>query len=350
MDAFGQYVANLITASARDLAGGVVRRQHALAEAEPYAGRPFNISHEASLGLAYLAESLACNRPALLETHVAWLKVAYTSREIPLRLLGDRLHCTGEELQSTLPDAALGLALEHLSCAEQQLWDAPTRLESLLSADAPLVDLTRRYLLAVLENRVDDACSLVRDALRGGVDVRDVHEHVLGRAQRELGRMWQMNELNVAEEHVGTRITERVLTLISLERPKVERIGCRVAATSVTGNTHEIGLRVVADHFEMAGWESVLFGSDIPILDIVRGVQDFGADLLAISANMLHVRATAGLIATMRSMEETAEIPILVGGPPFNIVDDLWRLVGADASGCNGRQAVAAATAVIARA
>jgi methanogenic corrinoid protein MtbC1 len=341
MDPFGQYVSNLISASRREVAEAVVQRQVQLDPSSARQGA-LPLEHEASLRLDYLAEALAAGRPALFEHHVAWLKAAYSAREIPLRILSDGIHCTGEVLQERLPDAALGLALEFLSAGEQTLWSAPASVPTLLPDGALHVDLARGYLLALLENRARDAVALLRDACRGGVDIRDIHEHVIGAAQAELGRMWQMNELAVAEEHVATRITEQALTLLAAERPEVEPNGHRVVATAITGNQHEVGLRMVCDHFAMAGFEVVLFGADMPVLEIAAGVRDYGADLVAVSANMMHVRTTAGLIATLRNLPETATVPILVGGHPFNLVEDLWQAVGADGFGRNGREAVAA--------
>jgi methanogenic corrinoid protein MtbC1 len=301
MDPFGQYVSNLISASRREVAEAVVQRQVQLDPSSARQGA-LPLEHEASLRLDYLAEALAAGRPALFEHHVAWLKAAYSAREIPLRILSDGIHCTGEVLQERLPDAALGLALEFLSAGEQTLWSAPASVPTLLPDGALHVDLARGYLLALLENRARDAVALLRDACRGGVDIRDIHEHVIGAAQAELGRMWQMNELAVAEEHVATRITEQALTLLAAERPEVEPNGHRVVATAITGNQHEVrpahGVRPLRD----GGLRGRAVRRDMPVLEIAAGVRDYGADLVAVSANMMHVRTTAGLIATLRNL------------------------------------------------
>ena len=56
-------------------------------------------------------------------------------------------------------------------------------------------------------------------------------------------------------------------------------------------------------------------------------------DVIALSVSLVaYVRRTSELIATLRTHEVTASIPILVGGQPFNLVEDLWQVVGAD--GC----------------
>jgi len=94
---------------------------------------------------------------------------------------------------------------------------------------------------------------------------------------------------------------------------------------------HDIGLRVVADRYEMDGWHAILLGANTPAPDVVRAVWDHRAELVAVSAHLgLHVRATARLVAAVR--EGAPGTRVVVGGHPFTLVPDLWRVVGADAS------------------
>jgi methanogenic corrinoid protein MtbC1 len=104
-----------------------------------------------------------------------------------------------------------------------------------------------------------------------------------------------------------------------------------VVATIVGGDLHELGIRTVADFFEMDGWDTFYLGADVPSSCIVQMIIDRRADVLAVSATlMIHVGAVAELIATIRSNRARAKLIILVGGHPFNVAANLWREVGAD--------------------
>ena len=78
---------------------------------------------------------------------------------------------------------------------------------------------------------------------------------------------------------------------------------------------------------------AINLGANTPANAIIEAVRDFGCDVIALSVSLVvYVRRTADLIAVLRAHEVTASIPIMVGGQPFNLVEDLWQVVGAD--GC----------------
>ena len=94
----------------------------------------------------------------------------------------------------------------------------------------------------------------------------------------------------------------------------------------------------------MAGWEPVHLGANMPAADVTLALEDFAADLLAISGTLvLHVTSTAEMIAAVRAALPDRNVPVLVGGGPFAVVDDLWQVVGADGCARDASQAVRAA-------
>ena len=153
---------------------------------------------------------------------------------------------------------------------------------------------------------------------------------VLIPALREAGRMWHAGELRIAEEHVITTTTQRAMALLcergrtSVCNDKTALLGC------VAGNVHAIGICAISDFFEMAGWRVVNLGADVPIEEIARSVQLFDADVVMLSAALdPHLKAVQRAIADVRGLEER-DVKIIVGGPAFEKVPDLWRKLGAD--------------------
>jgi methanogenic corrinoid protein MtbC1 len=98
---------------------------------------------------------------------------------------------------------------------------------------------------------------------------------------------------------------------------------------------------MVADFFEVDGWDVIYLGANTPSTDIVSVVRERQADLLAVSAStLLHVRAVGELIEQVRKDERCAKTKVLVGGPPFRSVQDLWSELGADGSAISATEAV----------
>ncbi len=342
MNENGAFIASLLDSSRKAYAAGAVTR---FQEAGPEAARfveewGFNaLVDDTQIRLEHLAEALACGRPELLALDVGWLSATYAAREVPPELLRSTLACLRDELAESLPPGAADTARAYLEQAIEGLEREPTASESLLESDEPHAELARRFLLAVLDGNRGDAEKVVLHALQEGVAVSDLHFHVITRVQAEVGRMWQAGDVQVAEEHFGSRIVEDVLAGLRTRMERGAEAGSSVLVASVAGNLHDIGARIVADHFEMSGWRSVFLGANMPVGDLVQAVHDFEPDLVALSVGLaINVRAAADTIAALRA--EFPGKPILVGGRPFAHVADLWKDVGAD--GC----APDAATAV----
>jgi methanogenic corrinoid protein MtbC1 len=123
----------------------------------------------------------------------------------------------------------------------------------------------------------------------------------------------------------------------------------RVITATVSNETHALGIVLVSQAFESNGWTAISLGANTPATAIADAARDFGCDVIALSANMvLYVCQTADLIASLRAHPATASIPIIVGGQPFNVVDDLWQVVGADGSASNAMECPAVAERLLA--
>jgi methanogenic corrinoid protein MtbC1 len=280
--------------------------------------------------LQVLAEALATGRQALLDEEVAWRKVAHKSRGVTDELLVRSLTRLREELEERLPDGPGRLAGDFLKNAVNRLAAAPEDLPSFLE-DGPLIDEARRYLKCILEADRSGALAIVDELLRRPVEPGEIHEQILTRTQREMGRMWQMNEAHVGEEHFGSAVADEALSRIRAHCAEPAKSGERVLLAAVAGNLHDLGIRMVSDHMRWGGFSTVLLGANMPAEDIVRSAIDFESQLVVLSGHLAtHVTAVARTIDTLRATKQLEGVPVMVGGPPFAAVDDLWQVVGAD--------------------
>jgi methanogenic corrinoid protein MtbC1 len=123
-----------------------------------------------------------------------------------------------------------------------------------------------------------------------------------------------------------------------------------MVAMCVGGELHEIGVRMVADFFEMEGWDTYYLGANTPATTILQAIKDRSADILAISATMtFHVGQVEQLIDTLRASDIGRNTQIMVGGYPFNLSPGLWRHVGADGFAANAQDAIQQANELLAR-
>lgn len=212
---------------------------------------------------------------------------------------------------------------------------------SFLVPDAPLANLTRSYLTALLDGDRRQASTLVLDAVATGIPVKDIYLHVFQRAQYEVGRLWQVHDISVAQEHYCTAATQLIMSQLYPHIFSVASTGGTFVATCVSGDLHEIGVRMVADFFEIDGWNTYYLGANTPDADVVAAVIERKADLLGISATISgHLRAVSALIKAVRANDACRHVTILVGGYPFAVAPDLWREVGADGTALDAQAAI----------
>jgi MerR family transcriptional regulator, light-induced transcriptional regulator len=197
------------------------------------------------------------------------------------------------------------------------------------------------YLAALVAGDRRRALAVVADARASGVEVRELYLDVFQPALREVGRLWQENEMTVAEEHLATAITEIAMARLQGESammpPRDDRT---ILAACADSELHAVGLRMVCDLLEHKGWTTIYLGASVPPEGLGAMVRDRKPTVVALSASTSpYVPMLRSMIAAARAT--TAAPPyILVGGRPF--LDDaaLALNLGADSMARDAGEAV----------
>jgi methanogenic corrinoid protein MtbC1 len=298
-------------------------------------------TEDARRHLEYLSSAAAAESDSLFADYVAWAKILLARLGLSDDDLATNLRLLREAVRETLGAPHGDAAARIIDAALGGLLAMPAASASLISDEQPHADLARKYLDLLLSGDRRAAGEMIHAAVRQGVSVHDIYLYVFQRTQYEIGRLWQMNEISVAEEHYCTAATQLIMSQLYPMIFTTPRIGRRLVAACVGGDLHEIGVRMVADFFEMAGWDTYYLGANVPLDGIVASVTERRANVLAISATMsYHVSGVADVIRAIRQDTGPGAVRILVGGYPFRVDSDLWRSVGADGFATDASQAV----------
>jgi methanogenic corrinoid protein MtbC1 len=335
----------------REIAAALVEREFArhpeLEERYGEIGRAKSLQ-DADYHLAYLANALAFNSPKLFIDYVDWARLMLARRGVLPSDLAFHLECMREVLLELLSPEAGREAARFLDAALDAMPGMSDELPSYLENDSPLSPLAHQYLRALLRAERHLASRLVLEAVDAGASVKDIYLAVFQPAQREVGRLWQVNQISVAQEHYCTAATQLIMSQLYPKLFAGERKGPTLVMTSVAGELHEIGARMVADFFEMEGWNTFYTGANTPRDSVIQTVLDQRAAVLGISATLAsNVAAVEALVKAVRDRPECSSVKILVGGYPFNQVHDLWRKVGADGGGWDAQEAISTALALV---
>ncbi|MEJ2514630.1 MAG: cobalamin-dependent protein [Gammaproteobacteria bacterium] len=295
-----------------------------------------------------LAAALKLGAPRVFAGRVLWTESAFRAREIPVEDLQASLEALAAVLQEELPEASRKPVGQTLALALEALEGSGPRSEMVLDPGTPTGQLALKYITAVLEGDSRAGIDLVLGQLDHGLSVESAYVDVLMPAQRELGRLWHAGELGIAEEHLVTHTTQRLMSLLAHRAPRAEANGYTAVCASVLGNAHDIGIRVIADFLEIAGWRSIYLGADVPASELSAAVQYFEGDLLVLSAalptQLEHVGAAT---ASVRRLENR-DVKVMVGGLAFGDQPELWKTLGADGYAESASEAVDLAASLVA--
>jgi MerR family transcriptional regulator, light-induced transcriptional regulator len=297
--------------------------------------------------LVELAAALRLGEPRLFAARGAWARRAFATREVPESALRASLEALAGVLEEELPEAARHAPAALLREALQELNGPAEEDGSSLDPRSETGKLALEYLATVLEGNSRRATDRVLAAVDRGLPVESAYLDVLVQAQREIGRLWHAGELGIVEEHVVTYTTERLMSLLAHRAARAPDNGRTVVCAAVAGNVHDIGVRVIADFFDVAGWRTVHLGASVPAAEIASGVQYFDGDLLILSAALsVQLPRVADAIAAVRRREGSA-VRIMVGGLAFSEAPELWRKLGADGYALEARSAVRLGTELV---
>ena len=176
-----------------------------------------------------------------------------------------------------------------------------------------LGDLKEKYLRAQLAgDRREAVRVVVEEGLGGGASVVDLQAQVIGAAQDEIGRLWQLNVVTIAQEHMATAISH--LTLAALfERARVAKsTGKKILIACVEGELHDLPARLVSDLLEIEGFDVRFLGANVPHDDLISMVRDEKPHLVGLSVTMsFNLPSLRTAVSMLRAVTAA---PIFVGG------------------------------------
>jgi MerR family transcriptional regulator, light-induced transcriptional regulator len=276
-----------------------------------------------------LSAALAVGEARLFSTRVLWTARAFGARGQAVADVPASLEALRDILAERLPEAARATPLAYLEQAIAGL-SRPAQVGGELDPGRPNNRLALQYLQKVLEGDVANAIRSVVAAVDAGLGTRAAYLEVLLPAQREIGRLWHLGEVSVAEEHLVTSTTQRVMSILAYAAKAAPPNGHTAVVAAVASNAHDVGLRAVADLYQFEGWKTIFLGADVPVEDLPSVLAYFAADLLLVGATLsTHITRVQQTVATIRSKCERP-VKVLVGGAAFDEVPELWRQVGAD--------------------
>ncbi len=172
------------------------------------------------------------------------------------------------------------------------------------------------------------AVTAILRAVEDGLSVEELYSRVLRPFLASVGADWQRGRTAVWEEHL---IVGAVRTAIEALYPRVLERKATAPAVPVTAaffcppeETHDLGLRMLADRFDLRGFRTVYVGAATPVEEMIKCVQAEQASVVCLSASTHFQKATLhNVITTLRA--RLPGVRLVAGGPAFVSESSGWE-------------------------
>jgi len=186
-----------------------------------------------------------------------------------------------------------------------------------------------RYLAAQLSGDAALALRQLNDLMDAGHPPAEIRSRVVQQAQHEIGRLWQLDRITVAQEHAATAIGQVALSHLFGRSQFSARLGVPVVVACVSGELHDFPARIVADALEIAGFDVTFLGADVAEASLLERLAANRPRVLALSVTMVFNRES--LRRTVQAVRDAfPRLAIAVGGSGIRDCADPAGEFGAD--------------------
>ena len=178
-------------------------------------------------------------------------------------------------------------------------------------ADLPLDQRLANY---ILEGSKDGLIADLNKKLAEGVAPLDVVNGPLMAGMAEVGRLFNNNELIVAEVLQSAEAMKAAVNHLEqfMEKSATER-RAKVILATVKGDVHDIGKNLVEIILKNNGYDVVNLGIKVPPEDLIRAHKEHQPDVIGLSG--LLVKSAQQMVTTAADLREAGiRVPLLVGG------------------------------------
>ncbi|MFZ5929474.1 MAG: methionine synthase [Acidobacteriota bacterium] len=178
-------------------------------------------------------------------------------------------------------------------------------------AQLPLDERLARY---IIEGTKDGLIDDLNRKLAEGAAPLDIINGPLMRGMDEVGRLFNNNELIVAEVLQSAEAMKAAVAHLQqfMEKSDVHTRGRFLLAT-VKGDVHDIGKNLVEIIFANNGYEVINLGIKVPPEELIRAFHEHKPDAIGLSG--LLVKSAHQMVVTGEDLREAGvRVPLLVGG------------------------------------
>lgn len=171
-------------------------------------------------------------------------------------------------------------------------------------------------LLALINGNRKNSSQIISNHLDQNIPIKKLYEENIKESLYKIGELWEHNQISVATEHLATAITESILNSLFEKVVSDKRVGKTAIVACVENEYHQVGIKMIADIFEMNGWDTHFLGANVPVKELIKFARLQTPNIFALSLSIyFHLPVLEIMIKELT--EAFPKTPIVVGGQAF---------------------------------
>ena len=195
-----------------------------------------------------------------------------------------------------------------------------------------LIDDLERALLSLNRN---EAGMILQKAVQYGSPI-DVASELVVKTLERIGNAWEEGQVALSQVYMSGVICEELVDRILPPQSPVRKDQPPMGI-AVFEDFHLLGKRIIYSSLRASGFELIDLGNGLKSQDVIELVDKHKIKILLLSVLML---PSALRIKNLSAQLNERNVKLIVGGAPFRFDQNLWKEIGADATGKNPTEAL----------
>jgi MerR family transcriptional regulator, light-induced transcriptional regulator len=175
----------------------------------------------------------------------------------------------------------------------------------------------QELLEALLKGEKKKSSEIVINLVENNLELEDIYEETIKKAMYKVGELWEYGKISVATEHLASAIVESNLNELYSRSEIKESNNKSVVLACIEKEFHQIGLKMVADIFEIFGWKTIMLGSNVPANELIDFISEIKPELVALSFSIyFNLNNLEKNLAEIN--DNFPDLKIIVGGQAFS--------------------------------
>ncbi len=173
----------------------------------------------------------------------------------------------------------------------------------------------RRLFLLLLDHAKNPARQYILAQFQDQNDFIKIYTDIFQPVLYKIGDLWAKGIITVDKERYFSNSVLELMTWLKQKLDRPQKKDFTILGFAPNTESHYIGLRMAMDIFQIAGWESIYYGNNLPIKNILNSISFHQPDVVAFSiTSMGNLNVLLDTIEQIRLKYNSEKLPIIVGG------------------------------------